>query len=69
MPLTCHSGVRAGTADVERRGRLGYASGDAVLGKLDAGLCCAQRYNVQISPSNFMFPAGGVAKERGKVGS
>lgn len=48
---------------------MGYASGDVVLGKLDAGLCCAQRYNVQISPSNFMFPAGGVAKEIGKVGS
>lgn len=45
---------------------MGYASGDVVLGKLDAGLCCAQRYGVQISPSNFMFPAVGVAEEWGK---
>lgn len=48
MPLTCHSGVRAGTADVEQRHRLGYASGDVALACLPhSTTTCAD------SPRNF----------------
>lgn len=48
VPLTCHSGVRAGTADVEQRHRAGCASGDAALACLPHSTAtCAD------SPRNF----------------
>lgn len=50
VPLTCHSGVRAGTADVEQRHRLGYASGDVELACLPhSTTTCADL------PVNFYF--------------
>lgn len=64
--LTCHSGVRAGMADVERWDRSGYASGDVGLGVQDAGLSSAQHYNMCRFTHKLYFLSGKSSGGKGK---